>query len=53
MLDGKDLPSPRLITTSLLKDEDSYNEEYTLLLPQFGQFLTHDLTHSVDNTYRK
>lgn len=52
-VEGKELPSPRLITVSLINDKDSYNQDYTLLLPQFGQFLTHDLTHSVDNTFGK
>lgn len=53
VVEGRDLPSPREITVSLLNDKDLYNTDYTLMLPQFGQFLTHDITHSLDYTFSK
>ncbi|CAG9838939.1 unnamed protein product [Diabrotica balteata] len=51
ILDRHALPSPRLITNQVFNDREAKNEEYTLLLMQFGQFISHDITHSVDFTY--
>ncbi|XP_066256998.1 chorion peroxidase [Euwallacea similis] len=45
------LPSPRLISTSIIFDIDSPNPEYTLAVMQFGQFISHDFTQSMDLSY--
>ncbi|XP_060524145.1 chorion peroxidase [Cylas formicarius] len=49
--DGSALPSPRSISTTIISDVDSYNHDFTLLLMQFGQFMSHDLTQSIDTKY--
>lgn len=53
VVEGTPLPSPRLISTSLIEDIDVPNEEFTMALIQFGQFLSHDFTQSMDMSYRK
>lgn len=53
IVEGAPLPSPRLISTSLIEDIDVPNEEFTMALIQFGQFLSHDFTQSMDMSYRK
>jgi len=53
VIDGALLPSPRLISTTLIEDIDVPNEEFTMALIQFGQFLSHDFTQSMDMSYRK
>ncbi|GJQ67256.1 hypothetical protein Trydic_g8161 [Trypoxylus dichotomus] len=45
------LPSPRLISTSLFVDADAPSQEYTSMLSYFGQFISHDITFSVDITF--
>lgn len=41
---GKNLPSPRLISTSMHFDIPSPHSRYALITMQWGQFLDHDLT---------
>lgn len=48
---GQPLNSPRLISTTLIVDNDIPNEDYTLMLMQFGQFLSHEITQSFDTSY--
>ncbi|KAK5650372.1 hypothetical protein RI129_001401 [Pyrocoelia pectoralis] len=48
---GQPLSSPRLISTTLFSDEDIPNSEYTLMLMQYGQFLSHDITQSLDTSF--
>ena len=43
---GGELPSARLVSTSLAKDVDSEDSEYSALVMSFGQFIDHDITHS-------
>jgi len=40
------LPSPRLISGALISHEDRPDNDYTLLLMQWGQFIDHDITHT-------
>lgn len=47
VMDGKKLPSPRVVTNALFDDGDTYRSEFTALLSHFGQFLTHDISHSL------
>lgn len=48
---GQPLTSPRMISTTLFPDLDRPNTEFTLMLMQFGQFLSHDVTQSIDSTF--
>ncbi|KAF0289714.1 Peroxidasin [Amphibalanus amphitrite] len=41
---GQQLPSPRLISTSMHSDVSSPHTRYTMILMQFGQFLDHDIS---------
>ena len=43
---GRLLPNPRMLSLIYSKDVQNYDYTYTHLLPIFGQFLAHDLTHS-------
>ena len=43
---GAELPSPRLLSTSLAKDRDSEDAEVSAFVMSFGQFIDHDITHS-------
>lgn len=52
-INGKNLASPRLISTALFGEEDYPSEKYSLMVMQFGQFLSHDITQSIDFTFRK
>ncbi|KAJ8919142.1 hypothetical protein NQ315_012127 [Exocentrus adspersus] len=45
------LPSPRLISTTIFYEKDVPNNDYTLLLMQFGQLLSHEITQSLDFTF--
>ena len=40
------LPSPRTLSSALISNEDHPDNDFTLLLMQWGQFLDHDITHS-------
>ncbi|CAG9765153.1 unnamed protein product [Ceutorhynchus assimilis] len=51
VVDEEPLPSPRQISTTVISDVDSPNHDYTLAVPQFGQFLSHDFTHSMDMSF--
>ncbi|KAL1490768.1 hypothetical protein ABEB36_013412 [Hypothenemus hampei] len=48
---GEPLPSPRQISVNIFQDNDRPNLEYTLALMQFGQFISHDFTQSMDMSY--
>lgn len=50
---GQPLNSPRLISTTLLPDIDRPNPQFTLMLMQYGQFISHDITQSIDTSYGK
>ncbi|XP_057668036.1 chorion peroxidase isoform X1 [Diorhabda carinulata] len=50
-LAGHSLPSPRLVTTVVFNEKEAVNREFTLLVMQFGQFISHDLSHAVVTTY--
>lgn len=41
---GKELPSPRLISTNLFKDNFQFDNDYTHIVAFFGQFITHDFS---------
>ena len=38
------LPSPRQLSSALISNEDHPDNDFTLLLMQWGQFLDHDIT---------
>ncbi|KAJ3666327.1 hypothetical protein Zmor_001776 [Zophobas morio] len=48
---GVPLVSPRLISTTLISDKDVFNYDYTLMVMQFGQFLSHDITQSLEFSF--
>lgn len=50
---GQHLPSPRLISTKLFSDADKPDYEHTLMLMQFGQFLSHDTSRSIPTRFGK
>lgn len=50
---GQALSSPRLISSVIFEDVNRPNEDYTLLLMQFGQFFAHDVSQSFDTSYGK
>lgn len=41
---GKDLPSPRVISNELFKDNFLFDNDHTHIIAFFGQFLTHDFS---------
>lgn len=41
---GKDLPSPRVISNKLFKDNFLFDNNHTHIIAFFGQFLTHDFS---------
>lgn len=50
---GVSLPSPRKISTGLFLEKDKPDQLRTLLLMQFGQFISHDLTKQYVGVLRK
>lgn len=48
---GQPLNSPRLISGALFPDNDNPNYDFTLMLMQYGQFLSHDITQSIDTSF--
>lgn len=50
---GKHLPSARWISSVIFEEEDFPSLNYTLMVMQFGQFLSHDITQSIDASFRK
>ncbi|GLV32003.1 Peroxinectin-like [Carabus blaptoides fortunei] len=48
---GQPLPSPRLISSTLFTDVNRPDKEHTLMLMQFGQFLSHDFSRTVTSRY--
>ena len=45
--DGRsELPSSRQLSSALISHEDRPDNEFTLLLMQWGQFVDHDVTHT-------
>ncbi|XP_025832243.1 chorion peroxidase isoform X2 [Agrilus planipennis] len=49
--EGKPLPSARAVSSSIFEDHDNPNYNFTMMVMQFGQFLTHDITHGIDNRH--
>ncbi|XP_050733451.1 peroxidase-like isoform X2 [Eriocheir sinensis] len=43
---GQQLPSARLVSTTIARDVDLPNNDLTLFVMQWGQFIDHDLTHT-------
>jgi len=43
---GAALPSPRMLSAALISHEDKPNNDFTLMLMQWGQFVDHDITHT-------
>lgn len=49
---GKPLTNPRKISTTLFKDETVYQTDRTLMVMQFGQYISHEITQSIDTSFR-
>nr|XP_053631157.1 peroxidase-like [Cherax quadricarinatus] len=46
---GADLPSARLVSTSIVSDMDKPSLHFTVSMMEWGQFIDHDLTHTPIN----
>ena len=44
--DGSELPNSRLVSLSIAPEANIENNQYSLMLMQFGQFVDHDLTRT-------
>jgi len=44
------LPNPRLISTNLVKDEDSPDNTKTMMMAYWSMFIGHDLSHTAVST---
>ncbi|KAJ3627107.1 hypothetical protein MTP99_014513 [Tenebrio molitor] len=49
--EGQALASPRLISSTIISDGSAVNHEHTLMVMQFGQFLSHDITQSIEFSF--
>ncbi|RZC42175.1 chorion peroxidase-like, partial [Asbolus verrucosus] len=49
--ENQPLTSPRLISATIISDADVLNYDHTLMVMQFGQFLSHDITQSIETSY--
>lgn len=47
--EGK-LPNPRLLSTNLVKDEDSTDPKISMMLPYWAIFIGHDLSQTAFST---
>ncbi|KAL4103574.1 hypothetical protein QTP88_018935 [Uroleucon formosanum] len=47
------LPNPRLISTNLVKDEDSPDNTKTMMMAYWSMFIGHDLSHTAFSTIGK
>lgn len=50
---GSPLESPRFISTQIISDHDAPNYDATLMVMQFGQFISHDITQSIETSFGK
>ncbi|CAG9859302.1 unnamed protein product [Phyllotreta striolata] len=51
VVDNELLPSARRVVTTVFTEESAVQPEFTLLLMQFGQFISHDISQGLDFTY--
>ncbi len=52
-VDGTELISPRVISTTVIQRPTRTSDDYTLVLMTWGQFITHDMTKSSSFTSGK
>ena len=45
------LPNPRLISTTIHRDESHDTQQFTMMVMQWGQFIDHDLTSTPTTRY--
>ncbi|XP_033126797.1 lactoperoxidase-like [Anneissia japonica] len=43
---NRKLPNPRLVSSTVVEEEDNFAKKFTTLVMHFGQFLDHDIGHS-------
>lgn len=49
----KDLPSPRLISSKIIKNIDRFDAKLTLAFMQWSQFVSHDISHTASSKMSK